>query len=268
MTQIDLIRWQKIHAADCALPSDRPLEALVDELAAALRDPDPEIRDGVPYVVLRTWIQRRVIDGRLGARLGAVMAERFGDPDIQARTFAPLVLDMLVSRGDYDPVWLAAFSRWYPAEQDLRGHDPVLGWLHAVAHGADLLGSFGTHAAVPPTYMISLATKRLLARNDYVFAQQEDDRLAQAMALVLTRPEVDEHQALAWLDTIENDFEGLPSGPLPAYAANCLRTLRTLYLLADLGVRRSRDAAPVMLPHRDALKRRLAEVMAPVFQHA
>ncbi|MFJ8078394.1 DUF2785 domain-containing protein [Streptomyces sp. NPDC096176] len=268
MTKTDLKLWQGIHAADFAVPSDRSLEALVDELAEALRDPDPEMRDGVPYVVLRTWIQRSVIDGHQGARLGAVMAERFGDPDIQARTFAPLVLDMLVGRGDFDPAWLAAFSGWYSAEQDLRGHDPVLGWLHAVAHGADLLGSFGTHPAVRPTDMLALATARLLADTDYVFAQQEDDRLAQAIALILTRPELDEDQALAWLDPVENDFGGLPSGPLPAHAANCLRTLRTLYLLADLGVRRSHEAAPVVLPHRDALKRRLVEVMAPVFQHA
>ncbi|MFF7441864.1 hypothetical protein [Streptomyces sp. NPDC008122] len=54
-------------------------------------------------MVLRTWIRRDVIDKPLRARLGAVMADRFDDPEIQARTFAPLVLDVIVGRGDFDP---------------------------------------------------------------------------------------------------------------------------------------------------------------------
>ncbi|MFH8258481.1 DUF2785 domain-containing protein [Streptomyces roseolus] len=71
-------------------------------------------------------------------------AARSDDPEIRARAFAPLVLDVIVARGGLDPTRLAAFRRWYPAETDLRGHDARLGRLHAVAHGADLLGSFGS----------------------------------------------------------------------------------------------------------------------------
>ncbi|WP_218004759.1 hypothetical protein [Microtetraspora niveoalba] len=42
---------------------------------------------------------------------------------------------------------------------------------------------------------------------------------------------------------------------------NCLRTLRDLYVLADLGVRRTRSEQPTPLPHRDAIKKRIAEVL-------
>ncbi|MGW4471623.1 DUF2785 domain-containing protein [Nonomuraea sp. NPDC004354] len=260
--------WKAVHADDCAVPGDRPLDELVEELALALRDPDPGIRDGEPYVVLRTWIERDVIDAGRRAKLGAVMAERFADPEIQARTFAPLVLDMIVKRGDFDPEWLAAFARWYAAEADLRGHDPRLGWLHAVAHGADLLGTFGVHPRVDPAAMLDLAAARLLARTGYLFAEQEDDRLAQAVARVLTRRELSEEQSLAWLDPIEADFAAIGSGPTPVYASNGMRTLRTLYILADLGVRTSRGARPVPLRHAAAIKARLAEVLALVFQHS
>ena len=55
-----------------------------------------------------------------------------------------------MSQGEFEPSWLAAFTSWYPAETDLRGYDQKLGWLHAVAHGADLLGAFGRCPQVDP----------------------------------------------------------------------------------------------------------------------
>ncbi|MEU8520812.1 DUF2785 domain-containing protein [Streptomyces sp. NPDC048577] len=110
-------------------------------LAGCLRAPDPQVRDGAPYVVLRTWIARDVITGSPRLRLGDEMTRRFTDGEIQARTFAPMVLDMIVTRGDFRQPWLDAFGTWFPAKTDLRGHDPKLGRLHAVALGADLLGT-------------------------------------------------------------------------------------------------------------------------------
>jgi hypothetical protein len=55
------------------------------------------------------------------------MAARLADPEIQARSFAALILAALVEHGDFEASWLAAFAAWYPAETDLRGYDPALG---------------------------------------------------------------------------------------------------------------------------------------------
>ncbi|MFF7816244.1 DUF2785 domain-containing protein [Streptomyces sp. NPDC007945] len=269
---IDAARWLRLYEDGCPAPAAADLPALADELAEALRHPDPDLRDGAPHVVLRTWIERDVIDRPLRARLGAVMAARFGDPEVQARTFAPLVLDMIVARGDFDPAWLAAFRRWYPAETDLRGHDARLGWLHAVAHGADLLGTFGSHPEVDPGGMLALAAERLVAPTDHVFDQQEDDRLAQGIARTLNRPELTEAEALRWLEPVEAAFAaGRPPGvpTTAAHVSNAMRTLRMLYLLADVGVRpRTGGPGPVRTPHAEPLKRRLAEVLSLVFQMA
>ncbi|WP_418960337.1 DUF2785 domain-containing protein [Streptomyces tritici] len=269
LSQVDTARWQTLYANGCAVPDDADIPALTLELAHALRHPDPEIRDGAPYVVLRTWIQRDVIAGALRARLGAMMAERFAAPEIQARTFAPLVLDMIVGRGDFESTWLTAFCAWYPAETDLRGHDPELGWLHAVAHGADLLGAFGLHPSVDPTTMLALAADRLLAPTDQLFGQQEDDRLAQAVARTLTRPELTEAEATGWLTPVETAFAAGPPAGVPTTAAhisNAMRTLRMLYLLADVGVRTT-PAGPVVRPrYAEPLKRRLVQVLDLVFQ--
>ena len=85
------------------------------------------------------------------------MAARFTDPEIQSRAFAPLLLATLVREGDYEPGWQTAFARWYPAEADLRGYDVKLGRLHAVAHGADLLGALGWCPRTDPEPLPALA---------------------------------------------------------------------------------------------------------------
>ncbi|MGR4880147.1 DUF2785 domain-containing protein [Streptomyces sp. LARHCF249] len=257
-----MIDWNSIEAAGCAVPEDHPVEELVRGLSHALADPDPLIRDGAAYSVLSTWIAGGVIDAPRRLALGDEMAARFLDREIQARTFAPLVLDMLVCKGDFRADWVSAFERWYPEEEDLRGYDAELGWLHAVAHGADLLGSFGCHPEVAPARMLDLAAARLTAPTVHVWGQLEDDRLAKAVARVLTRSDVSERDATAWLDPVAARFAADRTAvPVPAALGNCLRTLRMLYVFADRGVRTSPGAAPVALHHHEAVKVRLGEAL-------
>ncbi|WP_371496979.1 DUF2785 domain-containing protein [Kitasatospora sp. NBC_00374] len=254
--------WQNIIDNGCAPPADRPVAEAVAELSLALRSPAPVLRDEQALYLLERWIPG--LDPALRRRLGDEMAERLTDPEVQARTFAPLVLAELVRAGEYEPRWLAAFAAWYPAETDLRGHHPELGWLHAVAHGADLLGALGRCPRVDPAPLLSLGAARLLAPTDHVLDAMEDGRLAYALALTLTRPELTEQQSLGWLGPVEAAFAARRPGPVPAHLSNTVRTLRALYLPADRGVRPARDAAPVPVTHRTALLRRLAEVVAPV----
>jgi hypothetical protein len=255
--------WQKVIDEGVKVPDGGVTGELVAELSEALRSPDPVVRDEHAFTVLATWVPE--LDSGQRHRLGDEMAARFTDPEIQARTFAPLILAKIVEQGDFDGGWLTAFARWYPIEDDLRGYDPTLGWLHAVAHGADLLGTFGRCPQVDPAPMLRLAAARLLARNDYLFAHQEDDRLAYALALTLTRPELSPAQSVDWLDPVAADFEAGEPGPVPPHASNTMRTLRALYLLADRGVRLTWDEGEaVRLPHRDTVIARLADVLALV----
>ncbi|MER8047633.1 DUF2785 domain-containing protein [Streptomyces sp. NPDC094032] len=254
--------WSGVVDADYAVPADRDLGELVGELSRALADPDPEVRDGAPYAVLYTWLQRGVVDEGRRLELGDEMAARFGDAEIQARTFAPLVLDMIVAAGGFSEAWVDAFERWYPAEGDLRGYDEKLGWLHAVAHGADLLARFGRHAEVEPVRMLELAAARLTAPTGHVLDQLEDDRLARAVARVLTREGLSERDATGWLDAVDAEFGAdRIVTPVPAHLSNCLRTLRLLYVLADRGVRPDQESQPEPLRHAEAVKARLGEVL-------
>jgi hypothetical protein len=255
--------WQRIADADFGVPDGASRDALAAELAGALADPDPRVRDGAAYAVLATWISRGEFDGQL-PWLGAAMAERFADAQVQARAFAPLVLAWVTERGGYDEHWVRAFADWYPAETDLRGYDTELGWLHAVAHGADLLGVLGRHPQVQPESMLRLGARRMLAGTDVVWRDQEDDRLAFALALTLTRPELTAAQSTGWLVPIDERFAAGEPGPVPAFASNTMRTLRMLYLLADRGVRSEPAAAPLTLTWRADVLDRVAHTLAAV----
>jgi Protein of unknown function (DUF2785) len=255
--------WQQIADADFAVPPGADLTALATDLAGALADPDPQVRDGAAYGVLATWIKRGVLDAQL-SWLGDTMAARFADARIQARTFAPLVLEWVIERGGFDPAWVRAFEQWYPAETDLRGYDAELGWLHAVAHGADLLGTLGRHRQVQPEEMLELAARRMLTDSSFVWRDQEDDRLGYAMARTLSRPGLTTEQSTSWLDLVDSRFAAGEPGPVPPFASNTIRTLRMLYLLADRGVRSAPGEEAEPFANREEVMQRVASSLSVV----
>ncbi len=255
--------WRQIADSGFSVPGGAAdLDVLARELADALADPDPAVRDGPAYSVLTTWISTGVLDEQL-PWLGSAMAARFTDDHVQARTFAPLVLAWVVERGGFEQGWVDAFERWYPAEADLRGYDSELGWLHAVAHGADLLGVLGRDRRIEPGRMLELAARRMLTDTKLVWRDQEEDRLAYAVALTLTRPELTAAES-AWLAPVAQKFAAGEPGPVPPSASNTMRTLRMLYLLADRGVRPEPGAAPLLPTHREAVLGELVETLALV----
>ncbi|GAA2820968.1 DUF2785 domain-containing protein [Kribbella solani] len=254
--------WAQVRDNGYEVPTDRPLEVLVAELVAMLRSPDPVVRDRQAYFTLATWIERGVLStGQLRA-LGDEMVARFADSEVQARTFAPLVLDAIVTAGVFEPSWVPPFERWYVAEADLRGYDEKLGWLHAVAHGADLLGTLGLHSAVEPVQMLRLGIGRLLTPTAYVLADLEDDRLGYALAATLTRTDLNDEDVTGWLDPALRALSNPPVEGIRPEVTNTIRTLRALYVLADHGVR-VRDRITV-IPRRDQVKTKLVDVLRTV----
>ena len=259
--------WARVRADGFAVPTDRPLTDLVAELSGLLRSPDPVARDAHGYAVLATWIGRGVLSAGQLRALGNEMVTRFADPEIQTRTFAPLILDSIVSAGVFEPSWVPPFERWYVAEEDLRGYDAKLGWLHAVAHGADLLGTLGLHPAVEPVQMLRLGIGRLLTPTSYVLRDMEDDRLGYALAVTMTRADLSEIDAVDWLDPVLRALATPPVEGITPEVTNTLRTLRALYLLVDHGTRLPGANLPTRIPHRDQVKSKLTEVVRIVTPH-
>lgn len=264
--------WAAIVAGDFAVPAG-DLGLVVTELTEALASPDPAVRDEQAYPVLVTWILRGELDGRLG-ELGDRVAGMLRHPEIQARTFAVLILAGAVNRDNAAGVlddatvrrWRDAFVDWYLSERDLRGWDPRLGWLHAIAHGADALDEFGASPRLATAELVRLlevAATRLVTPTGYLFAHQEDDRLAYAMARLLCRPELSAADAVGWLGTVRRCFDEGEPGPVPPQASNTIRTLRCLYVMVDRGVR---AADTVLRPaHGAEIRAAVGDALAMVF---
>ncbi|MFP3991816.1 DUF2785 domain-containing protein [Streptomyces sp. E11-3] len=240
-----LIDWQSTAAHDFPFPSSIPTTQLADELSAMLVSPDPEVRDDHAYTAAARWIREGHLDGAL-PDLGNTAAARLAHPEIQARTFAPLALRCVLARGQSAPGtvpqptaerWYAAFAAWYPAERDTRGWDDSLGWLHAVAHGADAAAAFAEALPARRTDLLDLCAHRMTAPHaDYRYAQLEDARLARALTRILLGPDLTAPQSTDWLTVVRKALEGGGPGPVPPWAFNTFATLQSLHLHLTRGL--------------------------------
>jgi len=210
-------------------------------LLEMLGSPDPVQRDDGACTELINRVRRGEFDDRLG-QLGDALVDRFAYPEVQARTSAPLVLAAVVERDRVEPEvtrgWRDAFTSWWLGEKDLRGWDDRLGWLHAIAHGADLVRAFGTRSRLSPQETGALLVSvgdRVTAETDYRYAQMEEDRVARAIGRILTRQDLTRSDATGWLEAVDRLFATGGPGSLPIPVANTLAVLRATYIMADRG---------------------------------
>ncbi|SHM97003.1 DUF2785 domain-containing protein [Actinacidiphila paucisporea] len=259
------VDWTAVAAENFAFPAGVGARRIGDELAGMLVSPDPRVRDEYAYTAAAGWIRGGYLDEVLVA-MGDAAAERFVHPEVQARTFAPLVLTCVLDRGRQVPGavpeaavlrWYADFAAWYPHERDTRGWDDAMGWLHAVAHGADAAASFA--AALPDhrTELLELCAQRMTAKGgDYRYVQVEDARLAAAITRILLAPGLTAGQATGWLDIVTAAFADGGPGAVPAWAFNTFATLQSLHLHLNRGL--AEGGVP---PHADEVAGRLVEIL-------
>ncbi|WP_105973477.1 DUF2785 domain-containing protein [Streptomyces geranii] len=251
------------HDGDIGELAGAARAAALDALVADLRSPDPVVRDERAYGAVVRWTPG--LDAAERRWLGDRMAGLFDDPEVQARAFAPLVLARIADAGEWRREWWEAFAGWYPGESDLRGYDTTLGWVHAAAHGADLLAALAQRREQEPGPLLELAVARLLANTGHVFDAQEDDRIARALARILCRPGLGVAESVGWLDAIAAAFRTGEPGPVPPWASNTMRTLRMLYLLTDRGLLTpAGDGPPSTVAQREAVLDTLAVTLAIV----
>jgi hypothetical protein len=260
-----LVDWAAVAADGFAFPTGVAARRIGEELAVMLVSPDPVVRDDHAYTAAAGWIRAGHLDEVL-VDVGDTAAGRFTHPEVQARTFAPLVLRCVLARSLQLPGavpesavlrWYAGFAAWYPQEGDTRGWDDATGWLHAVAHGADAAAGF---AAVLPdrrTALLELCARRMTARDTgYRYAQLEDARLAAAITRILLAPGLTAGQATGWLDTVAAAFADSGPGAVPAWAFNTFATLQSLHLHLTRGL--AEGGVP---PHAGAVTARVVEIL-------
>ncbi len=260
-----LIDWPSLAADGFPYPAHIPASRLVDELAVALVSRDPGVRDDGAYAAAAHWIREGRLDAVLTG-LGDSAVGRFSHREVQARTFAPLILSAALTRAaavpgrvsqDATERWCAAFSAWYPQERDTRGWDDSLGWLHAVAHGADAVAAFVQVLPHRRSDLLELCARRVTAnQTKYRYVQLEDARLARALVRVLQGPGLTSREATGWLDLVAEALDGGGPGPVPVWAFNTFATLQSLHLHLTRGI-----ADEGLPPHAEAVATRVAELL-------
>lgn len=250
----DAAYWRKLADTGFVVPAGESPGALLLEISAFLKSPDPTLRDGVAYGAAADWIlKKKVVEPPDLRRLLSLWSANLktgvgssGDDGVFLRSFSALDLSLLAARDLQTPylepaelkALLDAALSYLAAERDLRGYDAAKGWIHATAHTADLLKFLARNPRLTSADAgrIPGAVAAKLRDAGEVFAWGEDERLASAILAVVRRGDLDPAVWSAWLDGLAASSNGLweaPSLNVKQFAAvqNAKHLLARLHVL-------------------------------------
>jgi hypothetical protein len=252
---LDPTFWERVVAADYATPAGRRLDDMTVELVGLLGATDPHLRDDIGLGVLLAWTARGVYDDLLpglgdgltdGLRTGAGES---GTDSVLRRSFSARavagVIDRDTARPRVNPETVLAWGdrglAWLGTERDLRDRIPGAGRVHAIAHGADLVGALARSRHLDEgglMVLLDAVADRLLAPTESLFASREEDRLAYATMSLLHRDVVDLSLLEPWVGRLGETWAGAweREAPIQANTLNTIAFVRALHLQLLLGV--------------------------------
>lgn len=210
--------WRPIR--EQATTSEAPADELAVELLSCLSSPNWELRDRIGYELYTHWLRSEKLNDdtrrMLLVELTEVMAvppRTIPDDSTFGRSFSALVLSEIM-RSDTNRKFMTPEERQIlltqaiqslKQENDYRGLDAELGWVHPVAHISDLLWRFGLHPETTATQAESILdgirTKVAPAAVFYTF--NESDRLARVVTTMIQRGLIDPDFAVSWIRSFE-----------------------------------------------------------------
>lgn len=218
-TNVALDYWRPIKEKSSS--PDLPRDALAIELVSCLASPDAELRDQIGYELFTLWLRddrlsdatRTTLLLQLSALMSTPPASLVNDAAL-GRSFSALILAELMRSDAHKPFMsepqrralltdtIAALER----ENDFRGLDPAIGWVHPVAHMSDLLWRFALHpdtsSAQAERILVGITTKVAPTTTFYHF--NESDRLARVASTIISRELVDTGLILEWIEAFES----------------------------------------------------------------
>jgi len=199
------------------VPEGHTLSELTKTLFGYLGSTDPELRDDIAYGVYANWLKREMFTNdeirshvdKLISHLDKGIGEIESD-SVFLRTFSILLLAEIVHNDNKKPLLerdqiqsILEKGLWYlNAEKDPRGHIPVKGWAHALAHTADLMLVLGKNRNIEKVDLENILqgiANKLIHSTNWVYIHGEDDRLANAVTMILQRNLVTTDFLKIWL---------------------------------------------------------------------
>lgn len=208
--------WVSIAKDDYKIPEGHTLENLTDVLFGYLGSTDPVLRDEIAYIVYANWLKREMYAAEeLKSHIDKLMSnldKGIGETDsdtVFLRAFSVLLLAEIVHHDNKKPVLekedvqrILAKGLWYlDAEKDPRGHIPVKGWAHSLAHTADLflvLARSRRSKEDDHWNILSAISNQMIHSTSHIYIHGEDDRLAAAVIEILRRSLVPVEKVETW----------------------------------------------------------------------
>jgi len=191
----------RLRAEKFVLPDAAARSALADALVAdCLADPRPQLRDELAFEALAAWMRAGALPATQLDAMRRALTRRLlaDDPSGFARPFAALTLAE-IARVDRLKLFLGSAARddllqaavtYERGVRDYRGFDPVDGWRHGVAHGADLLLQLALNPALDRAALdqiIGAVTAQIAPPGEHFYVYGESERLARPIAYVARR---------------------------------------------------------------------------------
>jgi len=214
--------WVSIAKNDYTIPTGHTLGELTKILFGYLGSLDPELRDDIAYGIYANWLKREMFTKEqirahveeLLSNLDKGIVETESD-SVFLRTFSVLLLAEIVHNDNKKPLLekdqiqsILTKGLWYlDAEKDPRGHIPVKGWAHALAHTADLMLALGKNRNIEKDDLekiLQTIAARLVHSTNWIYIHGENDRLASAVMMILQRNLVTTDFLKTWLEFFTN----------------------------------------------------------------
>ena len=243
--------WKFIKANGYKLPPGKSAAELSRTLSKLLGSADPQLRDETAFDILANWIYRNRLlsdddlrplilewTANLTKDIGSV-----GSDAVALRSFSALTLSIVVARDNATPFLteqefrkiLESALKYADQERDLRGYDPVKGWLHATAHTADLLKFLARSRYLGPADQKAIlnAVAHKLTTANLVFSFGEDERLARTVLSVVARKDFAAFEFAEWVNHMRPAPAATSQPDISVLRAdqNVLNMLAKLYFL-------------------------------------
>jgi hypothetical protein len=214
-TDAALEYWRPLK--ETATSKEHYADSLAPELVSCLGSTDAELRDRIGYELFTYWLREDKLSKVTRLTLLDALTEQLGDPSPDAalsRSFSALILAELM-RADSNDSFMTAGQRQalldstvqaIDHETDFRGIDAELGWVHPIAHMADLLWRFALHPAITAEQSETLlaAVRSKVAPTEVSYAFNEGDRLARVVAVIIRRELIAAEDIAAWIGEFES----------------------------------------------------------------
>lgn len=212
-------QWSKPALVDLAkhkfqLKDDTERNILAMQLLNCLAIPNADIRDGVAFTGLSSWLRGNKLTIEVHRRMFSTLIENFSvesqDEHGVYQPFVALVLSEL-ARVDRKAPYLDAKQRqllvtkstaYMASISDYRGFDEVVGWRHNVAHTADIFLQLALNPAITKeqlTEMLNAIGQQVLPTQVHFYTYGEPERLATAMLYILLQSKHTEQDWQTWL---------------------------------------------------------------------